>query len=84
MITPTPYEQVAALFAGLPDLLVAKEVAGVLRLNEKTVFAKAAKGELESLKYGRSRRFLKRSVIEYVCRQSGFLGPAGGGRIQIQ
>jgi hypothetical protein len=41
MMMPRPYEQVVALLAEFPDLMISKEVASVLRWRVKTVFAKA-------------------------------------------
>jgi hypothetical protein len=81
MMMPRPYEQVVALLAEFPDLMISKELASVLRWRVKTVFAKA--GELKSIKCGGSRRFPKWAVIEYICRQNGWPIPVTvTGRIQ--
>jgi excisionase family DNA binding protein len=55
-----------ALFANEPSVLTAKEIAYVMRMSHKTIYAKAADGSLRSWRCGRNRRFLKTDVIAWA------------------
>jgi len=52
-----------------PEILTAREVAGLLRLRESTVGDLARRGELPSVKLGRHRRFVRDDVFAYINAQ---------------
>ncbi len=51
------------------DVMIAREVAELLRLRESTVADLARRGVLPSIKLGRARRFYREDVIAYVRAQ---------------
>ena len=60
---------------GETDLLTIEEVARLLRYSVKTVYKKAARGEIPSIALSRRKRLFRREAIEYwlVQRQMGDL-----------
>ena len=52
----------------LPKLMTAQDVANYLGLQRGTIYSLVSRGELDSHKYGRSRRFTIEQVNEYVHR----------------
>lgn len=52
----------------LPQLMTAQEVATYLGLQRGTIYSLVSRGEIDSHKYGRSRRFTIEQVKDYVQR----------------
>jgi excisionase family DNA binding protein len=63
-----------------PDVLTLEQLAELLQIDEKTVRALAAKGELPGRKLGRHWRFSRQAVLEWLAmperkrRAAGFEG----------
>ncbi|NOY93348.1 MAG: helix-turn-helix domain-containing protein [Deltaproteobacteria bacterium] len=51
-----------------PQVLTVSEVASFLRVNPKTVYALAKRGELSSFRVGRAMRFTRKDVQAFVER----------------
>lgn len=57
---------------GLPLLLTVAEVAGLLRLNRKTIYAMIARGELPGVRrFGRAIRLHRPTVIRWQINGQG-------------
>jgi len=51
-------------------LMTVDEIAGILHYSPKTVYKKAAKGEIPSVPISRRKRLFSREAINYLARQS--------------
>ena len=54
-----------------------REVASLLKINEKTAYKLAAKGDIPGFKIGGSWRFDKGEIESWIKRQSMREGPRG-------
>jgi len=54
------------------DILTVKELAGYLKLNEKTAYRLAAKGHIPGFKVGGSWRFRKNEIDKWIKEQSKY------------
>jgi len=61
------------------DLLSAKEVAQYLRLSERTILAWAQKGQIPAVRLGKSWRFPRGEVEDWLRRKSAARPAAGAG-----
>lgn len=50
----------------LPLVMTVEEVAELLRLSKETIYAEAQQGRLPARKIGRTWRFFRPAVIEYL------------------
>jgi excisionase family DNA binding protein len=57
----------AATQVGEPDVLTLEQLAELLQVDEKTVRALAAKGELPGRKLGREWRFSREAVLDWLA-----------------
>lgn len=62
----------------MDEVLTVREVAALLKINEKTAYKLAAKGEIPGFKVGGSWRF-ERGVIDRWMREKS-IKPAASGR----
>ena len=53
------------------DILTVKELSEYLKLNEKTAYRLAAKGDIPGFKVGGSWRFRKSEVDRWILEQEG-------------
>lgn len=58
------------------EIMTADEVAELLRLDRKTVYEAAKKGEIPNLRVGRVLRFHRQAVLD--CVAQGRVAPARG------
>ncbi|MCL8331728.1 helix-turn-helix domain-containing protein [Pseudomonas juntendi] len=52
------------------DIMTLKEVAGYLKLAEKTAYRLAAKGKIPGFKVGGSWRFRKNAIEDWIDQQT--------------
>jgi excisionase family DNA binding protein len=64
--------------SGEPVFWTAKDVAAVMKISDKTVFAKAGKDEIPHYRFGRSVRFRKDEVLAWLNEHSS------GPRVSLQ
>jgi excisionase family DNA binding protein len=60
-----------------PDVLTVEQLAELLQVDDKTVRALAAKGELPGRKLGRHWRFSRQAVLEWLANPERRKGAAG-------
>lgn len=53
----------------LPDVLLAEEVAALLRVNRKTLYEAVARGEIPAMRIGRCLRFSRVALEEWMSRK---------------
>ena len=53
----------------MPNLYTPNEVADYLNVSRGTIYSLLSRGEIESLKVGRNRRFTAQQVTDYVNRR---------------
>jgi putative molybdopterin biosynthesis protein len=52
----------------MPTLYTPKEVADYLHISRGTIYSLVSRGEIQSIKVGRNRRFTSEHVNEYLSR----------------
>ena len=62
---------------GLPEVLTVEEVAKLLRVNRKTVYDAAQRGEIPGRKIGRILRFSREAVVQWLRGQGRVPTPRG-------
>jgi excisionase family DNA binding protein len=67
----------AAVSAREPDVLTLEQLAGLLQVDEKTVRALAASGDLPGRKVGRHWRFSRQAVLDWLATPDRRRGAAG-------
>lgn len=65
-VEPNPFLVAEGLADPLPEVMTRAEVARFLRLSDWTVNDLARRGEIPSVKFGRSRRFIRDDVRAYL------------------
>lgn len=60
------------------EILTVKEVAGYLKLNERTVYRMAAAGTIPAFKVGGSWRFKLLEIDTWIQKQHNQAGKQGG------
>ena len=65
--------------AQLPELLTAKELEALLRIDVKTIYGYVQRGLIPYVRIQTNLRFRKQEVLEWLARQSYPPRPAGNG-----
>ena len=52
----------------IPNLYTAQEVAEILHLSRGTIYCLVSRGEIDSVKFGRARRFTQQHINDYIHR----------------
>ena len=65
--------------AELPELLTAKELEALLRIDVKTIYGYVQRGLIPYVRIQTNLRFRKQEVLEWLARQSYPPRPAGNG-----
>jgi excisionase family DNA binding protein len=63
----------------VPELLTAKELEALLRINVKTIYGYVQRGLIPYVRIQTNLRFRKQEVLEWLERQSYPPRPAGNG-----
>jgi excisionase family DNA binding protein len=63
----------------LPELLTAKELEALLRIDVKTIYGYVQRGLIPYVRIQTNLRFRKQEVLEWLARQSYPPRPAGNG-----
>lgn len=61
----------------MSEILTVREVAALLKINEKTAYKLAAKGEIPGFKVGGSWRFDRGEIESWIRRQTEKQGQQG-------
>ncbi len=61
----------------MSEILTVREVASLLKINEKTAYKLAAKGEIPGFKVGGSWRFERSEIESWIKRQTEKQGQQG-------
>ncbi len=61
----------------MSEILTVREVAALLKINEKTAYKLAAKGEIPGFKVGGSWRFDRGEIENWIKRQTEKQGQQG-------
>lgn len=61
----------------MSEILTVREVAALLKINEKTAYKLAAKGEIPGFKVGGSWRFDRDEIESWIKRQTEKQGQQG-------
>jgi excisionase family DNA binding protein len=61
----------------MSEILTVREVAALLKINEKTAYKLAAKGEIPGFKVGGSWRFDRGEIESWIKRQTEKQGQQG-------
>ncbi|MEX2365580.1 MAG: helix-turn-helix domain-containing protein [Pseudohongiellaceae bacterium] len=62
------------------QIMTIKEVAGYLKVHERTVYRLAAKGELPAFKVANTWRFRLQDIDYWISQQTGRLASADAGQ----
>ena len=65
MINPA-LDALQPLFANMPDVMTAKELASVIRLNVKTIYSLVARGMIPYVRIGSALLFPKAQIIAWL------------------
>ena len=63
----------------VPELLTAKELEAILRIDVKTIYGYVQRGLIPYVRIQTNLRFRKQEVLEWLARQSYPPRPAGNG-----
>ena len=74
------FEDWREMFKDLPDLMTAKELASVIRLNVKTIYSLVARGMIPYVRIGSALLFSKAQIIAWLEERNFRPRPNGGGR----
>lgn len=73
-------DDLSALFAGMPDLMTAKELEAVIRRDKKTLYNDAKRGLIPYIRIQSSILFPKTQIIAWLTEQNYRpRGPMNGG-----
>ena len=56
-------------------VMTAKEVAGYLKINERTVYTLARRGEIPATKIGKQWRFSRSAIEQMIAQQEAAVSP---------
>ena len=72
--------QINAEYSSVPELLTARDLEALLKIDVKTIYSYVQRGLIPYVKIQSNVRFLKTQIIEWIERQNYRPGASGNGR----
>ena len=72
------YSILASSFAEWPEMLTAKELEAILKIDVKTIYSYVQRGLIPYIRIESNVRFLKQEILKWIVRKRYRLQPTNG------